>query len=285
MKKYFVIGVGFLGIVLFGIHSAHAVPGATPQTYGLHEGDIVGTGDSDDPDIFIINTYGYKRIFLNPVIFNYYGHLGGFSAVRKISHVARDQFETSMLVRNCEIQDQRVFAIEVSGEDEGILHHVAISGEDAISQDHNFFKKVFCINTSEFNWYTIDPITYTTIHSIPIYRRSGQVVNSFPRVCTGKAISASAASASEITIVLTTEYCDNGVAIEISKQPLTINSTQESVIDVAHVSAQGQTTLRAGFCDFDNMCLNAESGQKVYWRLRDLDGDTIIDVGQYFSAL
>src|SRR4030042_4196617 len=44
---------------------------------GLHEGDLISAAGSDDPDIYIINEQSFKRLFLNPVIFGFYGHLGG----------------------------------------------------------------------------------------------------------------------------------------------------------------------------------------------------------------
>ena len=48
---------------------------AKPEDYGLTEGDLIRA--QGDFDIFIINQYGYKRLFLNPTIFNMYGHLNG----------------------------------------------------------------------------------------------------------------------------------------------------------------------------------------------------------------
>jgi hypothetical protein len=144
---------------------------AAPGDYGLKEGDVVSATGSSDPDVYIVNEHGFKRLFLNPVIFGFYGHLGGFSKVKTVSASTRDAFVTSGLFRNCESGDQKVWAVEVNGEDTGVLHHVNIDGATAVSQDANFFKKVFCINNTEANWYPKSSVAYTSLSQVPVYTR------------------------------------------------------------------------------------------------------------------
>ncbi len=145
---------------------------ATPSDYGLHEGDTISATGSNDPDVYIVNQLGFKRLFLNPVIFSFYGHLGGFANVKHVTPATRDAFPTSGLFRNCETNDQAVWAVEVNGEDTAVLHHVAISGDAAVAQDSNFFKKVFCINNNEFAWYTKSSVDYTSLSQVPVYSRT-----------------------------------------------------------------------------------------------------------------
>ncbi len=136
----------------------------------LPEGTMVSAFGTIDPDIYIVNSWGYKRLFLNPIIFNFYGHLGGWGNVTRVSPVLRDQYFTSVLFQNCETNDPKVYALEVTGEDTGTLHHVQVAGDVAVRWDANFFKKVFCINNNEFVWYAkADP--YTFVGQIPVYRR------------------------------------------------------------------------------------------------------------------
>lgn len=152
---------------------------ATPASRGftnlnnvsLKDGDIISAAGSSDPDVYIVNPYGYKRLFLNPAIFGFYGHLGGFSKVKKTTSVTRDIFVTSGLFRNCEINDKKVYGIETTGEDIGILHWVNTTGDQAVKDDPDFFKKVFCINTKEFNWYK-QGSAYISVNQIPDYSRS-----------------------------------------------------------------------------------------------------------------
>ncbi|OGN19566.1 MAG: hypothetical protein A3I32_00675 [Candidatus Yanofskybacteria bacterium RIFCSPLOWO2_02_FULL_45_10] len=148
---------------------------ATPKAHGLKEGDTVSAQGSNDPDIYIVNEHGFKRLFLNPIIFNFYGHLGGFSKVNKITATTRDVFEVSGLFRNCESNDKKVYGVEVTGEDVGMLHHVNLTGDQAVAQDAEFFKKVFCINNNEFNWYTAKGTNFGSVYSalsqLPIYKR------------------------------------------------------------------------------------------------------------------
>lgn len=141
-----------------------------PAKFGLKEGDVVSAAGSDDPDVYIVNQFGYKRLFLNPIIFNFYGHLGGFSKVKKIVPTTRDVFTTSGLFRNCEANDPKVYGVEVTAEDGGVLHWVNTTGDQAVTDDPNFFKKVFCINTREFNWYP-KSTAYTSVSQVPFYNR------------------------------------------------------------------------------------------------------------------
>lgn len=149
---------------------------AKPEQYNLKDGDVVSASGSSDPDVYIVNSYGYKRLFLNPVIFKFYGHLGGFSKVKNIVSGTRDVFPTSGLFRNCEVNDPKVYGVEVIGEDIGTLHWVNTTGAQAVADDPEFFKKVFCINNNEFAWYK-KGTDYTSVNQIPLYSRKSA---SFP---------------------------------------------------------------------------------------------------------
>ncbi len=153
--------------------------GPTPASKGftnlsalkLKEGDVISAAGSSDPDVYIVNVWGYKRLFLNPAIFKFYGHLGGFSKVKTIVVPTRDTLVTSGLFRNCETNDKKVYGVETTGEDTGILHWVNTTGDQAVADDPNFFKKVFCINSNEFNWYK-QGTPYTSVNQIPSYVRA-----------------------------------------------------------------------------------------------------------------
>jgi hypothetical protein len=157
--------------------NADEVPNDLPQpsNYGLVEGDTIGTYPTDgDFDVYIVNDHGYKRLFLNEEIFGFYAHLG-FDKVKYTYAGVRDDFITSGLFRNCETDDEEVYAVEVTGEDIGTFHHVNMSGDDAFAQDADFFKKTFCINNNEFNWYTVNGTQfgapYTSLSQVPNYSR------------------------------------------------------------------------------------------------------------------
>lgn len=153
MNKYikFVFALAVFSIIFFG--TADGSQAAKPSDYGLKEGDLISAIFSDDPDVYIINEKGYKRLFLNAEIFNFYGHLGGFFNVKLVSTEVRDAFPTSGLFRNCEDNDPRVYGVEIEGEDVGKLRWLDVSATSTLSEDPEFFKKVFCINKKEFNWY------------------------------------------------------------------------------------------------------------------------------------
>src|SRR3989344_2750299 len=144
----------------------------------LKDGDVVSATGSSDPDVYIVNPHGYKRLFLNPAIFGFYGHLGGFTKVKGTTSVIRDVFVTSGLFRNCETNDVKVYGVETTGEDTGMLHWVNTTGEQAVKDDADFFKKVFCINTKEFSWYPKGS-DYTSVNQIPDYTRKATPSSTF----------------------------------------------------------------------------------------------------------
>lgn len=141
------------------------------ESLGLHEGDIVGSSNLNDPDVYIINEFGFKRLFLSPTIFGFYGHLR-FPNIKRLDDAIIEKIPTSGLFRNCETGDKKVYAVEISGEDAATLRWVDISGETAAAEDHDFFGKVFCVNSREFDWYSRGS-AYTSYSDIPVYRRSG----------------------------------------------------------------------------------------------------------------
>ncbi|MCC6934751.1 MAG: hypothetical protein IT406_03650 [Candidatus Yanofskybacteria bacterium] len=197
MKKLLLVGLmlGIASIVTIAVHPAAAVPPATVDIFGtpLHDGDLISANQSaGDPDIFIIKLKGFtgyatpganygdyngfKRLFLNPAIFSMYGHLGGYAKVHQVTAAVRDSFVTSGLFRNCETNEQKVWATEVTGEDNGVLHHVQMTGDQASAEDGRFFDKVFCINSREDDYYPKSITPYTRIADIPQYfRRACQV--------------------------------------------------------------------------------------------------------------
>ena len=142
-----------------------------PSDYGLKDGDLISAIFSDDPDVYIVNENGYKRVFLNPEIFKFYGHLGGFVNVKLVTTEVRDSFITSGLFRNCEDNDKKVYGVDIEGEDVGQLHWVNTSGEQAAKDDPEFFRKIFCINNKEFSWYPKGN-AFNTIKEVPKYERT-----------------------------------------------------------------------------------------------------------------
>jgi len=143
---------------------------ALADTIKLNEGELISSYAYDgDPDIFIINEYGYKRLFLNPVIFGFYGHLG-YAKVRQVEPSLKDEFKTASFYRNCEQSDPRVYALEVNGEDEGEVRHINMRADEVISQDGDFAHKVFCINKKELNWYRKASVI-TSLEAVKSYIR------------------------------------------------------------------------------------------------------------------
>lgn len=174
MKK--IIISAFLVAISFLVSAPRLAEAVKPSDFGLKEGDVISA--TDDPDVYIINENGFKRLFVNPEIFNLYGHLG-WDKIKKVSPETRDVFITSGLFRNCESADQKVYGLDVVNEDIANLRWVNSSGAKAVADDADFFKKVFCINNKETKLYGVGS-QYSSVRDIPKYERKGSTVESTP---------------------------------------------------------------------------------------------------------
>lgn len=214
----------------FAVLAPNWANAAVPSDYGLREGDVISAAGSDDPDVYIVNEQGFKRLFLNPVIFGFYGHLGGFASVKNVSPATRDAFPTSGLFRNCETGDQKVYGVETTGEDTGVLHWVNTSGAQAVADDPNFFSKVFCINTNEFNWYAKGS-DYTSVNQVPNYSRA-------PGAQPGVGLSASLASDNPVSGTLIAEQALADLAhFQVNGSGLVTS------VELKRLGVSGDTTL------------------------------------------
>ena len=101
-KNYLIFLILLLSLF---VPSLFGITAAKPFDFGLKEGDVISA--TGDPDVYIVNEHGFKRLFVNPEIFNLYGHLG-WDKIKKVSIETRDAFITSGLFRNCEAKDERV---------------------------------------------------------------------------------------------------------------------------------------------------------------------------------
>src|SRR3989344_6075950 len=266
---------------LSGVLLVPVAGAVTPGDYGLKEGDVVSAAGSDDPDVYIVNEHGYKRLFLNPAIFNFYGHLGGFAAVRNVSSATRDAFMTSGLFRNCEVDDQKVYGVEVTAEDAGTFHWINMSGSAAVAEDANFFKKVFCINNNEYNWYPKSSSDYTALSQVPVYSRAPGETPSTPG-----SVSVSVApgnpAASTVTLnaqgveMLRARFSGSGTVNELTLKRLGAGA----VGDIANVYLyDGATRLTSG------KSLSAATGEVTFANLSlSVSGGRDLSVVAEFSA-
>ncbi|MBI2063872.1 MAG: hypothetical protein HYT65_02675 [Candidatus Yanofskybacteria bacterium] len=172
-----IISFALVSMVLFS--TTLFVAAVRPSDFNLHEGDVISA--EGDPDVYIVNEYGYKRLFVNPAIFNIYGHLG-WDKIKKITPEIRDTFITSGLFRNCESNDEKVYGLDVVNDDVANLRWVNTTGDQAVTDDSDFFKKVFCINNKELQLYG-SGLQYTSVLQIPKYARgvvAGVQISSLP---------------------------------------------------------------------------------------------------------
>lgn len=90
---------------------------ASAQVATLSDGDVVKT--AGNPDVYIVTTNphaqysGWKRLILNPEVFNLYGHLS-WSNIKTVSQATIDAYHTSALVRG--ENDPKVYVLAPNGD-------------------------------------------------------------------------------------------------------------------------------------------------------------------------
>ncbi|MBI5913320.1 hypothetical protein HY839_02665 [Candidatus Azambacteria bacterium] len=90
---------------------------ASAQVATLSDGDVVKT--ADNPDVYIVKMHphgqyaGWKRLILNPEVFNLYGHLK-WSNIKTVNQATVDAYHTSALVRG--ENDPKVYVLAPNGD-------------------------------------------------------------------------------------------------------------------------------------------------------------------------
>ncbi|MEK7583034.1 MAG: hypothetical protein AAB483_01355 [Patescibacteria group bacterium] len=179
-KKVLLIGIAaaaLLAVAGFIAMQAtnESVNAAQPADYSLKGGDrITAHAAVGDPDIYVVgeanHLQAFKRNFKSVTICNFYGQFGpgGCFApgLKQVPASTRDAFPTSCYYTNGDTDDKKVWYMESTGADTGTLHHVQVSGAEAVAGDPLFFMKLFRINNLEANYYAIGA-PYTSMSQVP----------------------------------------------------------------------------------------------------------------------
>ena len=107
-------------------------------------------------DVYIVKTVGtkqFKRLVLNPTVFNSYGHLN-WGDIQTVSQAVMDEYSTSGLVRVDTDPSERVYALAPDG-DIGSKSWVSMDGTDFLSvagsEDGD---SIYTINSTDAGNYT-----------------------------------------------------------------------------------------------------------------------------------
>ena len=122
--------VALSGVVYF---APVAAPIADAQT--LVDGDVVKT--ADNPDVYILKLVGakkFKRLILNPAIFESYGHLS-WSNIKTVSQSTLDGYTNTNLVLEVNadgsVADPKVYAVtSAAGSDTGERRHLNVTAAE-----------------------------------------------------------------------------------------------------------------------------------------------------------
>jgi hypothetical protein len=140
MKKLYLIGlIGLIGIIISG--PIHAVT--------IVDGDLIRA--ENGVDVYIVKLIGgkqFKRLILNPEIFNQYGHLK-WENIKEVGQAELDQYTFSDLVRA--VGDDKVYKLYPDG-DTGRKSWIK-TADDFIGSDFSW-NAVYEINNFERDYYS-----------------------------------------------------------------------------------------------------------------------------------
>lgn len=135
----------FLTIILFLI-----IPLFRAQAVEIVDGDLISA--TDDFDVYIVKLIGakkFKRLVLNPEIFNQYGHLK-WENIKSVSLVQRDEFTTSQVVRA--LGDAKVYKLYPNGD---VGEKRWITTADYFLDLGYDWDAIYTINNYERDFYTL----------------------------------------------------------------------------------------------------------------------------------
>ena len=155
-----------------GVSVADERPSVTVDGVTIYDGDLIssnatnpdGTPTYESLDIYIAkvvsDTETYKRLILNPQVFDSYGHLN-WGDVKEVDQSVMDSFTTSDLVR----QDgtDEVYSL-VADDDTGTKHWVNLTAEQFVDEAGADPDSIYTVNSTDIGNYTTGA-AYTDVQS------------------------------------------------------------------------------------------------------------------------
>lgn len=174
MKKYIFIKFTalFLLIIWFVSNASYFVEAASFSS-SQNDGDLIKINESND--VYIVKIYGgkrFKRLILNPDIFNQYEHLR-WENIQLVTNEVFDSYVTSNLVRID--GDTRVWKLYPNG-DTG-AKRLILSNQQFVSLGCDG-DAIYTINSFEFNSYVADSGTLDQCLATPVSSTSSNSTTS-----------------------------------------------------------------------------------------------------------
>ncbi len=157
-----------------------AVP-LTTQAVSISDGDLIrsdaknpdGTPALSSLDVYIVKIVGskkFKRLILNPEVFNSYGHLK-WENIKTVSESVMDEYTTSSLVRVD--GDEKVYALAPNG-DTGSKSWINLTADEFLSEPNTDPDSIYTINSFELGIYD-DAGDITTVAQLTDFYTNGNL--------------------------------------------------------------------------------------------------------------
>ncbi|MYE38187.1 MAG: fibronectin type III domain-containing protein [Candidatus Spechtbacteria bacterium SB0662_bin_43] len=167
-----VVALAIIGSVV-ALSPAQTTAQTTQDVIRLYDGDLIKS--PSNPDVYIvkyINNKWFKRLILNPEIFNSYGHLS-WDNIKTVNQSTIDQHTTSHLVvevnaNGAPVNGRVYYLTSAPNADTGIKHHLNVTPQEFESLGLDW-DSIYKINSTEAGptfYRTGTPITVSNFNTI-----------------------------------------------------------------------------------------------------------------------
>ena len=216
-----------------------------------------GTPTYKSLDIYIVklvevegeDTKMFKRLMLNPTVFESYGHLN-WGDVQTVSQAVMDEYTTSSLVRVDTDPDEKVYAMAPDG-DIGSKSWVNLTTDEFVTDAGSDPDSIYTINAVDGGNYT-EVGDITTVTELTTFYSTGNLPDLEPVPAgTGLTLALSAETPAAGTVIADTSSADGAQAmVSMMSVNLTAASDGDVVVDTLKFKRGGIPSADADFSNF-----------------------------------
>lgn len=217
-----------------------------------------GTPTYESLDTYIVKIVGtkkFKRLVLNPTIFNSYGHLK-WSDIQEVDESVLDEYETSSLARVD--GDDKVYAL-TPDDDAGSKSWINMSAEDFLSLSESDPDSIYTINSVDAGTYSAKA-DLTTVSQLEAFYEDGTLPEEATDGALKVALSSNTPESANVPA---------GVGIEMLKFNLSASTDGDVTVSSITLTAGGlgDTSLITGIALYD------ENGSRINSTLKNINAD------------
>lgn len=254
--------ISLSGVSMLGALTANAATIVDGDLIKSNATNSDGTPTLASTDVYIVKIVGtkkFKRLILNPEVFNSYGHLK-WSNIKTVSQAEEDSYAISSLVRVD--GDTKVYALTPAG-DTGAKSWVNVTADQFISGANSDPDSIYTINSVDSGFYAVKT-DITTVDQLKAFYRDGSLPAG--TVTDG---------ALQVTLASTTPESANvptSVGVELLKFNLAASNAGDVVVNGITLTAGGLGAAN----QIQNVALYDSNGNRINTTLKNVSSEKTV---------